>query len=246
MAESVHDDVVLGEGDEGRRAAVTRGVARRGIQLAISWVLLALALFLPAGRVDWWQAWAYLGVFVGVIAFNALFVLRGDSELIAERADTNENAKDWDGPVRMALTVLTFLTLVTAGLDVRFGWSHVPAGWWVGGLLVVVAGNGLVSWGMSANRFLSRVVRLQGDRGQQVCSTGPYRFVRHPGYSGMIVYSLATAIGLGSWWALVPTALSAVAFVIRTVLEDRALRQELPGYSEYAQGVRYRLVPGLW
>ena len=135
---------------------------------------------------------------------------------------------------------------MVAGLDVRFGWSSVPLALSLAGLLVVVAGNAVVSWGMSANRYFARVVRIQDDRGQQVCSTGPYRYVRHPGYVGMIVYTIAMAIGLGSWWAVIPALLVAAAFVVRTAMEDRTLQTELPGYSEYASRVPYRLVPGVW
>jgi protein-S-isoprenylcysteine O-methyltransferase Ste14 len=228
------------------RNETSRGVVKRGLQLLVSGVVLALAMFLPAGTIYWWQAWAFLAIYFGAIVFNAVFVLRTDPELIAERGETKENTKGWDKALTGAITGLTLLILVVAGLDVRFGWSSVPLAVSVAGLLVVVAGNAVVSWGMSANRYFARVVRIQDDRGQQVCSSGPYRYVRHPGYVGMIVYSIAMAIGLGSWWAVIPALLVAVAFVVRAAMEDRTLQTELPGYSEYAARVRYRLVPGLW
>lgn len=225
---------------------IARGVVKRGLQLVVSGAILAVAMFLPAGRVDWWQAWAYLAIFFGAITFNALFVLRRDPELIAERAETKENTKGWDKVVTSAITVATLLTLVVAGLDVRLGWSRVPFAVSVAGLVLIVAGNAVVSWGMAANRFFSRVVRIQEERGQRVCSSGPYRLVRHPGYIGMIVYSFAMSFGLGSWWAAIPALLVAAGFVVRTALEDRTLQAELPGYTEYASRVRYRLVPGVW
>jgi protein-S-isoprenylcysteine O-methyltransferase Ste14 len=228
------------------QSGVARGVVKRGLQLLVGGAVIAVAMFLPAGRLDWWQAWAFLAIFFGAIAFNALFVLRGDPELIAERAETKENTKGWDKTVTGAITVLTMLLLVVAGLDIRFGWSNVSPAVSAAGLLLILAGNALVSWGMAANRFFARVVRIQEDRGQQVCSSGPYRFVRHPGYAGMIVYTPAMAIGLGSWWAAIPAVLAAACFVLRTALEDRTLRAELPGYTDYAARVRYRLVPGVW
>ncbi len=228
------------------QAGTARGVAKRALQLVVSGAVMAAAMFLPAGRLDWWQAWAYLAIFFGVIVFNAVFVLRDDPELIVERAETRENTKGWDRTVTNAITVMMLLVLVVAGLDVRFGWSSMSPAVSVAGLLIVVGGNAIVSWAMSANRFFSRVVRIQEDRGQAVCSSGPYRFVRHPGYSGIIVYSLATPFGLGSWWAVIPALLVVAGFVIRTVLEDRTLRAELAGYTEYAARVRYRLVPGVW
>ena len=225
---------------------VASGVVKRGLQLLVSGAFIGLAMFLPAGRLDWWQAWAFLGIFFGAIAFNALFVLRGDPGLIAERAETARNTKRWDRVLSSVITVVMLLLLVVAGLDVRYGWSSMPLAVSVAGLLLVVAGNALVSWGMAANRFFARVVRIQDDRGQQVCSSGPYRFVRHPGYVGMIVYTPAIAIGLGSWWAVIPALLVAVGFVVRTALEDRTLQVELPGYAEYAARVHYRLLPGVW
>ena len=105
---------------------------------------------------------------------------------------------------------------------------------------------GLVFWVTAANTYLSRLVRIQEDRGHQVVTTGPYRFVRHPMYAGLVVLIPCLPLFLGSWWALVPAGLIAILFVIRTALEDRTLRAELPGYAEYAQHVRYRLLPGIW
>jgi protein-S-isoprenylcysteine O-methyltransferase Ste14 len=137
--------------------------------------------------------------------------------------------------------------LLVAGLDERLGWlpAMSPAVRWAGGI-VMCLGYGLFSWGMAENQFFSSMVRIQGERGHAVCSTGPYRFVRHPGYIGVIVYSLAAPLLLGSAWAYIPAVLTAGVVVVRTVLEDGTLRKELEGYSEYAQKVRYRLIPGVW
>jgi protein-S-isoprenylcysteine O-methyltransferase Ste14 len=238
----------LGTASSPARSAtgVTRGLIKRGVQLLLSGAIMALAMLAPAGRLDWWQAWAFLGIYFGAILFNALVVLRHDPELAAERAETGPNAKSWDRLLRSLLTLLTLLVLVAAGLDARLGWSHLPLAVTMAGLLLIVAGNAVVSWAMSANRFYSRVVRIQYDRGQQVCTTGPYRFVRHPGYVGSIVYSLATPFALGSSWATIPALLVVLVFGIRTALEDRTLRAELEGYPEYAARVRFKLLPGVW
>ncbi|MFO0588146.1 MAG: isoprenylcysteine carboxylmethyltransferase family protein [Polyangiaceae bacterium] len=223
-----------------------RGVLRRALQLLASGAILAASMFVPAGTLSWWQAWAFLGIYFGAILVNALFVLRADSGLIAERGRTAENTKSWDRVITGVLTLLTIALLATGGLDKRFGWSHVSLPVSVFGLALIVFGEAIVGWAMSANRYFSRVVRIQNDRGHQVCSSGPYHHVRHPGYTGMILYSIAMSFGLGSWCALGPALLVAITFVVRTVLEDRTLQAELPGYREYASRVRYRLVPGVW
>ncbi len=99
---------------------------------------------------------------------------------------------------------------------------------------------------MVANAHFATVARVQADKGQTVCDTGPYQYVRHPGYLGAVFHSLAVPLILGSWWGLVAGGLAALFMVLRTALEDRTLHEELPGYTEYAQETRYRLVPGLW
>jgi len=113
-------------------------------------------------------------------------------------------------------------------------------------VLVFLLGCAMEFWAMSANRFFSTNVRMQTDRGHVVCSTGPYRHIRHPGYAGIILYTLASPVFLGSWWAYLPALAGVVGFILRTALEDRTLQLKLPGYKEYAQKTRYRLLPGVW
>ena len=140
-----------------------------------------------------------------------------------------------------------FALPLVAGLDVRFGWTQeLRVGWHVAGAAVLAAGLGLGGWAMIANAYFSTAVRIQSERGHTVCRSGPYRFVRHPGYVGFILQSLGTPVLLGSLWALIPGITAAALMVIRTSLEDRTLQAELPGYPDYVQEVRYRLVPGIW
>ncbi|MBC7224324.1 MAG: isoprenylcysteine carboxylmethyltransferase family protein, partial [Anaerolineae bacterium] len=108
------------------------------------------------------------------------------------------------------------------------------------------AGLGLATWAMASNPFFSAFVRIQRERGHRVVADGPYRYVRHPGYLGAIVFQMAIPLALGSLWALLPSGVAAALYVARTVLEDRTLQEELAGYREYAQKVRHRLLPGLW
>ena len=136
---------------------------------------------------------------------------------------------------------------LVAGLDERFGWAgDLGVAWHVAGAVALAAGLELSSWAMIANAYFSTAVRIQDERGQRVVSSGPYWFVRHPGYVGLILEAIGVPLLLGSWWALIPGVAGAVCMAIRTSFEDRMLRAELPGYQDYAQRVRYRLVPGIW
>jgi protein-S-isoprenylcysteine O-methyltransferase Ste14 len=136
---------------------------------------------------------------------------------------------------------------VVAGLDAgRFGWSEMPTWLWPVGLALFLPGTLLFSWSMGVNPFFEKTVRIQTERGHRVIDTGPYRFVRHPGYSGFLGWILSAPLLLGSWWAFLPSVLSIAALVVRTALEDRTLREELPGYTDYAARIRYRLIPKVW
>jgi protein-S-isoprenylcysteine O-methyltransferase Ste14 len=137
--------------------------------------------------------------------------------------------------------------LVVAGLDKRFAWSpRLPLLLHGTAFVIIGLGYSLSTWATVANRFFSAVARIQREREHVVVTTGPYQYVRHPGYAGAIVTSLATPLLLGSLWALVPAALAVCQLVIRTALEDRFLQDELEGYHHYAAQVRYRLLPGVW
>lgn len=227
---------------------VARLVRVRFLQVGFTALLQAVILFAASGRLDWLAAWAYVGVYVGAVAVNASILLRRSPELIAERAQVWAGAKGWD-KVLSALASLfgPVLTLLVAGLDERFGWSPEPGlPIRLASLVCVALGYLLFGWAMASNPFFSGVVRIQEERGHSVATTGPYRYVRHPGYVALAVYSVATAPLLGSLWALFPAGLMVGIVVVRTALEDRTLRAELDGYRDYAERVRYRLIPGLW
>ena len=213
---------------------------------AIMGVIVA-ALFLPAGRLDWWAGWAFLIAFFGSTIILTLWMRRRDPALMAERSRTAENVKSWDKAIMGVYTVLLFGMLMAAGLDAgRFGLSDMPAALRVLGWLGLLAAFALVWWAMASNPFLSRMVRIQDERGQVVVTTGPYNYVRHPMYVGTITSMICIPLVLGSFWALIPAVLIDILFVARTAMEDRTLMEELPGYSDYAARVRYRLFPGIW
>ena len=226
-----------------------RGILKRALQIGIQFLILAAVLFVSSGRLDWWPAWVYLGLFVLGVAINSCVLLRIDPELIAERArQFTPETKKWDRVLATLWGVMSgIVALLVAGLDLRLGWSHqIPLMVRLAALVLHMFGSAFASWALVSNAFFAGTVRIQTERGHAVASSGPYRFVRHPGYAGWILSGLAAVIFLGSIWALLPEAIAVVALVARTALEDRTLREELPGYGEYAQRVRYRLVPGVW
>ena len=136
---------------------------------------------------------------------------------------------------------------ILAGLDIRNGWSATLPVWvHVVALVLAAFGYSLGTWSMVENAYFSMIVRYQEERGHQVCNSGPYKFVRHPAYIGSILFEITVPFLLGSWWALIAGVLVAALTVIRTALEDKTLQGELPGYKEFTNETRYRLLPGIW
>jgi len=229
------------------RSDVATGIALRAGALAVVLLAQAALLFGGAGRLDWLWAWGYFGISLATVAVGGALVLRSSPETIAERGRLR-GMRGWDKVVIVVLITAGYVALpLVAGLDARFGWTHaLGVTWHVAGAVALAVGFGLTVWAMRANAYFSTVVRIQSERGHTVCRHGPYRYVRHPGYVGYALQSLAIPFLLGSWWALLPAFAAIVAMVIRTALEDRMLQAELPGYREYAREVRCRLVPGIW
>lgn len=223
------------------------GILRRFGQVAGVLVVQATILFLAAGRLAWVWAWIFLGIYLVSVMTNSVFLMCTSPEMIAERGQPKE-IKDWDKVVSGIWSLVQFLVIpLVAGLDVRFGWTkRFGVAWHVAGGVLLAAGLGLFGWAMIANAYFSTAVRIQSDRGQTVCRSGPYRWVRHPGYLGANVQSLGMPFLLGSLWALVPGFIAVAVMTLRTHLEDRTLQVELPGYAEYAKEIRYRLIPGVW
>lgn len=230
-----------------KKEDTTRGIVRWGLQTAIFVLIFAASLFLAAGRLDWVMGWTYVGLLVADKVVAALVLIPRQPELLADRART-EGPRDLDRVLTGIMVLFgPLITLVVAGLDYRFGWSFpISPAIQVGALGAAALGSLLTIWAMASNRHFYGLVRIKTEEGHTVVSAGPYRFVRHPGYAGASLFQLATPLILGSLWALVPTVLAVCANVARTNLEDRTLRQGLEGYGEYAQRVRYRLVPGVW
>jgi protein-S-isoprenylcysteine O-methyltransferase Ste14 len=216
-------------------------------RVALTLGFLVALIFVPAGTLKWPEAWTLLGLYLAVAFGVMLWWKRHSPGLLRERMSRKKEAKSWDKAIMRIYTLVLLVLLVLPGLDaVRFGWSRVPLGPKILGFLGYIPAMAFALWAMKENAFLSDVVRIQGDRGHTVCTTGPYRVVRHPMYTGVILFFLCFPLSLGSLYSYIPAALIAVLFVIRTALEDKTLKAELPGYAEYAAKVRFRLVPGVW
>jgi protein-S-isoprenylcysteine O-methyltransferase Ste14 len=228
--------------------AMTRPIVKRFVQILVYLFLMACALFISAGRLDWVMAWVVLGIYLAGVVINGAIMMRRCPDLIGERAEFRQDAKRWDKPLAFIMGLFGPLsTYIVAGLDTRWGWTRqVAAPLVIAGIVVTVLGFALVSWAMVSNKFFSSLVRIQQERGHTVMTGGPYRFVRHPGYVGMVAYQLAMPLMLQTFWAFVPAAVTTGFAILRTALEDRTLQEELTGYKEYVGRVRYRLIPGIW
>ena len=225
--------------------------ARMWLSVALFYLLIPLVLLVCGGDLRWWQAWVFSILIVAVGMGSRIWAERRHPGLMEERtrfARGASGAKPWDRVLApLMATSLVFPPVIVAGLDHRFGWS-VPFPAWLNvlGLLLMASGYAFASWALAENRFFATVVRIQTDRGHQVCDSGPYRFVRHPGYAGNVLPLPGIVLALGSVWTLIPAAAALIIAIVRTELEDRTLRQELPGYREYARRVRFRLLPFIY
>lgn len=203
-------------------------------------------LFLVAGRWDYWQAWVYTILNMVILALMGTLFTR-NAELVEERLNPKEGMKGWDKFYFAVTTPMYIIALVLAGLDARFGWTMtMPLAVYWGSVVIYVLGQGIFIWARYTNNYFSSVVRIQTDRGQTVCKDGPYRYVRHPGYVGGFLFTITIGLMLGSWWASIPQVFAALMLIWRTAREDRTLQAELPGYKEFAQETKYRLLPGVW
>jgi len=230
------------------KAEIGRGILRWAGQMITALLIFGVLLFLAAGRLNWLQGWVYLGMNALTQALSAIFLIPRRPDMLAERSQVREGTKSWDRFLAPTIVFVgTFAVLLTAGLDVRFGWSGlIPGGLWWAGLGCAFASQMFVLWAMASNPYFATTVRIQADRNHTVTTQGPYRLVRHPGYAGSLVYNLALPLVLGSWWVFIPALLTIMLTFVRTGLEDRTLQTELPGYQEYTTQTHNRLIPGVW
>jgi len=216
-------------------------------RLVVTLAILAVLLFVPAGRITWTRGWIFLLFFAVLMVASIMYFTRANPEMFAVRSRVHPDTKQWDKIVICPLFLAILAIPLIAGLD--DGRLHLSSmSCWVValGYLVQLAGWIGVAWAETVNRFFEPGVRIQTERGHHVIDTGPYALIRHPGYFAAVLLFVGIALSLGSWWALIPAGFGSLVLVLRTVCEDRTLHAELPGYAAYAQRVRFRLVPGVW
>jgi protein-S-isoprenylcysteine O-methyltransferase Ste14 len=213
-----------------------------GVPLA----LLAL-VFVPAGRIDWVPGWIFIAVLVAAFGLSALLLARFNPVIYRARSRFQPGTETWD-LILLAVMLPAFVVEVPlATLDAgRMGWSEVPLWVVLTGYALLLGGIAVTTWAQAVNPFFEPGVRIQKERGQRVITSGPYRLVRHPGYTAAIAMFVGVPLALASWWALLPAALATALLIVRTSWEDRLLQADLSGYADYARRTRFRLVPGLW
>jgi protein-S-isoprenylcysteine O-methyltransferase Ste14 len=218
-------------------------------QLFLFVVIVPLLPLLISRQWGWWEAWVYAVVAILGFVISRVFAGRRHPGLLQERGRMlhHADATPWDRILAPRVGLGGGLLPLVAGLDAAFGGSDgfsMPVK--LAAFLLILGGYGLASYALVENAFFSGMVRIQTDRGHRVISSGPYRWLRHPGYGGALLAYIGTPLWLDSAWTMLPALLLAVTLVIRTRLEDRTLQAELPGYRAYADRVPYRLLPGVW
>lgn len=209
--------------------------------------IMGLVLFLSAGTLAWTAAWFYLVVSLIVGLAAGLWLAWTDPDLLAERmrlkAPEQPSADKWFMLVFLVVAVVWFVVI---GLERRLRAPTMPLPLEAVGLVLYLASTLFVMWVFRENSFAAPVVKVQAERHHHVVSTGPYAFVRHPMYAGVMLYFIGTPLLIGSWWGLAMMPVFFLAFALRSRIEERTLMTGLPGYADYARSVRYRMLPGIW
>ena len=220
----------------------------KAILYAVGSPLTLLALvFLPVGTIDWAPGWTFIAVLVAIFSLSALLLARLNPIIYRARSRFQPGTKKWDLILLAVLLPAMMAEIPIATLDAgRMGWSALPQWVVLVGYALLIGAIAVTTWAQAVNPFFEPGVRIQKERAQQVITSGPYRFVRHPGYAAAIAMFVGIPLALASWWGLLPAALAIALLILRTGLEDRLLQAELSGYAEYVRRTRYRLVPGLW
>jgi len=226
---------------------MSRLLLRLIVRGALGLAAIDAILFGLARRLDWGAAWAFTALLGVYLAAGVMWFVRRDTELLSERMANASNGPQWDRVLGRVYGVLLLPRFARAAVDTgRVQCSRVPMGVQSLAGVGMLAALGVIWWCTAANHYLSSQVRIQTERGHRVVQGGPYRFIRHPMYTSLIVLTCSMALLLGSWLAVVPALAIGSLLVVRTLLEDQMLRDQLPGYGDYANQVTRRLLPGVW
>ena len=217
-----------------------------GLPVAAIVIVFAGFVFMHASRLGWTLGWIYVGIVGVTLAINLVCLRLWNPELIRRRMRVSKFSKTWDKVWAVMFGVAMIAIYVVAVMEARDRVPSAPGAVWLLGLAIFVPGWALAIWSMVVNPFFEKTVRIQTDHGHRVIDTGPYAYMRHPGYVGFAGWMLSTPLLLATPWAFIPAVISVVLLVIRAALEDRTLHEELPGYTEYATRVRFRMIPGVW
>jgi protein-S-isoprenylcysteine O-methyltransferase Ste14 len=222
-------------------------VLRAFLQVGVSGLIWGGLLFWAAGTFYWTRAWLHLGLWILTLAVNLAVLLRWNRAVLAARLKPKRISMKPDKIILPLLLPAVLAVPVIAGLDaMRYQWFCISSLAIYPGIALHITGDVFLLWAMLVNPYLEKTVRIQAERGHRVITTGPYAFVRHPMYAGVILMFCGIPLVLGALWAFVPVGLTSLALIIRTIFEERMLRRELPGYEAYTRQTRCRLLPGVW
>jgi protein-S-isoprenylcysteine O-methyltransferase Ste14 len=226
---------------------ITPGIRRYILKQVLYLVLVMVALFLGAGTLGWVDGWVLAIIIFMVQSVTGLLLYQKSPELLEERSKLQTGTKTWDVILSGVMAFSTLIMSIFAGLTYRWlGGGFFPAGFQLFGCIIGLAGCALTTWAMYTNPFFSGTVRIQTDRDHQVVSQGPYRYVRHPGYLGVIAFYLAMPFILRLPMLILISGLLIFVAFLRTKKEDQTLIEELPGYYSYSGQTHYRLIPRWW
>jgi protein-S-isoprenylcysteine O-methyltransferase Ste14 len=235
---------------DNKEKSVKISVIKIFLKILLALVIQALILFVSAGHTDIPRAWIYIFINFIFTVVIAGILLKYSPEVVYHRSKWRgkRGTKSWDKVLLPAFIIIGWIfMLVIIGLDVgRFRWSLLTIEFAVLGFVFYLVSTIIVTWAMITNKYFEATVRIQKDRGHRVVSTGPYIFIRHPGYIGGILGEISIPLIIGSFYGLIPAVIAIILLIIRTSLEDKTLHNELDGYSEYAKRVKYKLIPGIW
>ncbi len=214
------------------------------IKIFLSLPFIFAMIFLPAWKLSYWQGWVYFSLNVGILILTVI-VLWDKPTILEKRASVKEKMQKWDKVYFLVTTPIYFISVILSVLDVRFNWGpDVNIYFYICGIIIYVVGHAIFLWAKYVNEFLSPVVALQKD--QKVCKIGPYRWVRHPSYFAGILFMFSGPLVLGSWLGVIPQVIAILFLIYRTKKEDEFLIENLQGYKEYTNEVKWKLFKGLW